>query len=63
MNDELTHNLVELGLQLNQIKQRIAALHEEERATTDPEEIAELQKERQSLENKRKRQLKAIWTS
>jgi septal ring factor EnvC (AmiA/AmiB activator) len=52
MRNEQTHSLVEFGLQLNQIKGKIAALREKERATADPTEKDKLQKELKSLENK-----------
>ena len=50
--DEITHEIVELNLKRSSVKAGIASLRKQEDAATTPEELTELQKRRQSLENK-----------
>jgi hypothetical protein len=52
MAADTTHSLVTLGLKLNDVKGRIAALNEQERQATDPDEIARLRREHREAENK-----------
>jgi predicted nucleic acid-binding Zn-ribbon protein len=50
--DEITHEIAELNLWRSGAKARIASLRKQEDAAATPEELAELRRARQSLENK-----------
>jgi predicted nucleic acid-binding Zn-ribbon protein len=52
MTEDNTHSLVQLGIQLNEVKGKIAATQRQQEQASEPEEIARLQQERRSYENK-----------